>query len=98
MLAMIMVAALPPFAEDTRTLDAIMHCEEIHQYIPFGDCLQEIAKTEGGYILTTNKRQVLVLIHYLPSNCLGPRDFTLEFISSIDGVIRLDESDSSDNV
>ncbi len=75
------VAALPPFAEDAREIRAILDSPELHEYIPLSDCFEEISKTELGYLITTNNRHILVIVHNVesPQKICGPKQFTLEF-------------------
>lgn len=76
-----LIAALPPFAQDTREIRAILDSQELYEHIPFSDCFEEISKTDAGYLITTNKRHVLVIVHTVESaeRICGPRQFTLEF-------------------
>jgi hypothetical protein len=79
-------AALPPFAEDKRIIIEILKDEGLVNFIPYSDSLVSIEKYDDRYLLTTNKRAVLAIIHYEASNRIGPRNFNIEFqlISSED--------------
>jgi hypothetical protein len=72
-------AALPPFAEDKRIVIQILQDKNLPQYIPYGDVLNKIEKCEQGYIIETNKRVVLALVHYEETEKIGPRAFFIEF-------------------
>lgn len=72
-------AALPPFAQSVRELDAILNGEEIKNYVPVGDMILQITRTPPGYILITNKRIVLIDVIYCPDSGIGPVKFKLIF-------------------
>jgi|688.fasta_scaffold2056354_2 hypothetical protein len=72
-------AALPPFAEDKRIVIEILKDEKLANFIPYGDVLVRIEKYDDGYLLTTNKRAVLAIVHYESSDRIGPRNFNIEF-------------------
>lgn len=76
-------AALPPFAQNERELREILNDPKLHEFIPFSDALEEIVKTEEGYLIKTNKREVRVIIHYKESTKIGPSEFWVEFLDEI---------------
>ncbi len=72
-------AVLPPFAEAKKEIKMILESDELAKYIPYGDVFEQIIKTDEGYLITTNKREVRVLVHYSKEHKIGPSKFTLEF-------------------
>ncbi len=75
-----MFAALPPFAEAEREIKMIIKSKELHQFIPYSDAFEKITKTDEGYLITTNKREVRVVVHYSKESHIGPAEFTIEFL------------------
>jgi hypothetical protein len=80
-LAMPLCAALPPFAEAKREVKAILESEELAEFIPYSDCLEQIIKTENGYRIITNKREVEATIHYEENSNMGTKKFSIEYNS-----------------
>lgn len=79
-----LIAALPPFAQTNKELQAILNSKELYQYVTVNDCFKSIQKTENGYLIITEKERVIITIRYGRShNIMGPIPFTLEF--SLDG-------------
>ncbi|MBM3193102.1 MAG: hypothetical protein FJZ59_02570 [Chlamydiae bacterium] len=72
--------ALPPFAQTERELREILNNPKLHEFIPLSDAFEEIVKTEEGYLIKTNKREVRAIIHYKESGKIGPAEFTVEFL------------------
>jgi hypothetical protein len=73
-------ALLPPFAQAERELKEILNYPELHEFIPYSDVFEEIAKTEEGYLIKTNKREVRVIVHYKENSKIGPLEFSIEFV------------------
>jgi len=71
--------ALPPFFQGKREIESILSNQELYQYIPAGDLIQQITKTPIGYMIITNKRIVAVTVKYASSDHIGPLRFSLEF-------------------
>lgn len=72
-------AALPPFSQSKREIEAILSSQEINHYIPSEDVIQQIIKTSPGYLIITNNRIVPVSIRYVPRQQLGPARFSIRF-------------------
>ncbi len=77
-------AALPPFTESKREIEAILSNQEIYHYIPSGDIIQQIVKTPAGYLIITNNRIVPVSIRYVSRRNLGPARFAIRFHKPIE--------------
>ncbi len=71
--------ALPPFAEAKREVIAILNSPKLSEYVPYGDVFESLTKTDDGYLIITNKREVEVIIHYAKNSHIGPKQFTIEF-------------------
>lgn len=76
------VAALPPFAQSKKEIEAIFNSAEINQHIPQEETILQFTKIDNSYLVVTNTyRSILIDVHYLPSQKVGPVAFTLEFHS-----------------
>lgn len=75
-----LAAILPPLAQDLREIKTFTQDPEFYQLVGSGDSIERIEKTEGGYLVTTNHKQVLVTVTYKPvKGRLGPSPFTLSY-------------------
>lgn len=72
-------AALPPLFQGMREIKAIFDDPDTLKYLDSGDVITDIKKTETGYLITTNKKEVLVEIVYESSSVPGPVKFHLRF-------------------
>ncbi len=77
-----LVAALPPFAEAKREIQAILESDKLSEFVPYGDVFEEIVKIDGGYLIVTNKRAVQVIVHFEKNPLIGPPKINLEFVPS----------------
>lgn len=73
-------AALPPFAQTEREIRVIINSKELQQFIPYSDVFEKLTKTEEGYLITTNKREVRAVVHYSNESRVGPAEFSIEFL------------------
>jgi hypothetical protein len=74
-------AALPPFAQSAREIDAILTSEQLGNLLGMAQPIEEIKRTEGGYIVVTTGREIIVEIVYKPAKMPGPVPFELKFHS-----------------
>lgn len=81
-------AALPPLYQGIKEIQAILESAELAQKLPSGDVIEEIKRTDTGFSITTNKRELQVHVTYVKTGKIGPDDFTLRFDESIN--IRID--------
>lgn len=72
-------AAVPPFAQSVREIDAILHSEEITVLVPPTSSILQITHIPFGYLIITNMEILMVEVVYLPEECVGPRKFKLFF-------------------
>lgn len=72
-------ALLPPFAQSMVELKAILNSKELAETFGMAENIQEIKKTEHGYIIQTHSQQVEVDVKYLPASRPGPAQFDLKF-------------------
>lgn len=71
-------AALPPLAQSEREIKAILDSHETYQLLGGAEPIDQIVRTENGYLLITAHKELLVDIHYLPAK-IGPAEFELSF-------------------
>lgn len=72
------VEQLPPLFQDLKELRAILTNDNLGKLLPAGDTIMEIRRVENGYIIKTNKHQVLAKVSY-QSGGIGPIPFVIEF-------------------
>lgn len=76
-------AALPPLYHSAREIRAILDCPEIMQALPSGQLIDHIKAVNIDenlcYLISTPSKSILVKFHYIPSDKIGPGDFTMEF-------------------
>lgn len=72
-------AALPPFAQSSKEVKAILADPRLYQTLGGAHVISEIQRVEGGYVVFTAANKVLVKVNYLPSQMPGPARFELEF-------------------
>lgn len=72
-------AALPPLYESVRELQAILSDDKLGQVLSSGDLILEIKKTDAGFLIITNKHEVLARVISEPSKLMGPAQFKIVF-------------------
>lgn len=72
-------ALLPPLYEGIAEIRAILTDEKLSEVLTSGEVIQEIHKTDAGYMFYTNHHQLNVVVKKLPAQGPGPAKFELEF-------------------
>ena len=72
-------ALLPPLYESTKELQAILASPELGQKLTSGDVIEKIERTSDGFLITTNKRTLLVIVTYEATGRIGPASDKLTF-------------------
>lgn len=72
-------AALPPFYQSVKELDAILHDPGFNGQFTSADYIETIEHVADGWRLTTNKRTVLAKIVHKKSQMPGPLQFDIEW-------------------
>lgn len=72
-------AILSPINQSIKEIDAIVRSNEITQNFNQADTIQEIRKTDGGYVVTSEDKRMVVDVVYTPSQTPGPQQFKLVF-------------------
>ncbi len=74
-------AALPPLAQSTRELQALLADSHLQDWLGSGELIQDIIRTENGYLVMTRNYAMRVDIQYTPTEQkrVGPAQFQLQF-------------------
>jgi hypothetical protein len=72
-------AALPPFYQSLREMEAVLTDPRLHELLGSAEMIQQVSKTDEGYLVLTQNYLVRVDLRYLPAKMLGPAHFELEF-------------------
>lgn len=74
---------LPPLYEGIRELKEILNDQRLTTLLQSGDVIEEIKKTDVGYLIITNKQQLAVDVAYQPVSHPGPSQYKLIFHTPI---------------
>lgn len=81
-------AVLPPLAQSSKEIKAILNDSQLYKDLGSGQVIQEIVRTEDGYVVRTQDYKLDVDVEYQPQSRPGPAQFTLHFHEP---VARVDE-------
>lgn len=76
-------AILAPLHESIVEIETILKDQRFAKSFKPSESIQEIMKTENGYLIVTDNYQMDVELTYLPSNRPGPQKFELNFRSPV---------------
>lgn len=74
-------ALLPPLYQSTAEIKAILSDEKLSEVLQSGDLIMDIKRTESGYLIITNHREVEAQIVYKKSHSIGPAKFDVVYKS-----------------
>jgi len=79
-----LLAALPPLAQSSKEIQAILSSPEIANYLECAERIESIKRTDEGYVIETNYQKLEVHIHYVEAENMvpGPQQYEIEFITS----------------
>ena len=77
--AMGVFGLLPPLAQSTREIQAILSDSRTYEYLGGGQIIQNVTKTRSGYVVMTQDYLMRVDIGYLQSQTIGPAVFECHF-------------------
>lgn len=77
-------AALPPLAQNFAELKAMLADEQFYKLLNGAQSIEDIRKTDHGYLVHTLKGDYFVEVIYKPSQRVGPIQFDLRF-SKVNG-------------
>jgi hypothetical protein len=72
-------AALPPLAQSSREIQAVLSDSQLQTLLGSAEGVQEIIRTEGGYVVMTQNYLLRVDVEYLSASRPGPVPFRLHF-------------------
>lgn len=78
--------ALPPLAQSTRELKALLADTRLHEFLGSAEQIKEIIRTEKGYLILTQSYAMRIDITYggRDSKIIGPIQFEFDFHEPID--------------
>jgi hypothetical protein len=80
-----LLLALPPLAQSTREIQAILSDKRTYESLGSAEQIQEVRKTETGYLITTRNYELQIDLHYQRGTKLaGPVPFELEYFPKFD--------------
>lgn len=79
-----LTAALPPFYQSTKEIQALLADPEFHELLGSAEAIRGIVRTESGYAVTTRTRTVLVDVRYHALGHPGPVPFSFHFNEPIE--------------
>jgi hypothetical protein len=72
-------AVLPPLYQSLGEIEMILRSPELSKYLTSADIIENIQRTENGYLVQGSKHQVAVRVIALPAKMPGPTQFRLEW-------------------
>ncbi len=87
LLASTSFAALPPLAQSTRELQAVLSDNQFYQNLGGAELIKEIIRTEKGFLVLTQNYVMRVDVKYGSrgdQKMVGPVSFELEFHAPVD--------------
>jgi hypothetical protein len=83
-------AALPPFYQSLNEYRALLNSPELAKKLGSVESIQEIQRTDSGFIITTTKHTMDVDIIFDPQNHPGPAQFHFFFHDLDNGIEKVD--------
>lgn len=74
-------AILPPGAQSIDELKTIINDRELGKQLGYAEPIEQIVKTNGGYMILTPSKQLQVNVIYIqsPTKRIGPAEFEINF-------------------
>jgi hypothetical protein len=77
-------ALLPPAAQSIDELRVIINDNELGQRLGYAEPIEQIVKTESGYLILTPSKQLEVSVLYIPNKKkIGPAQFNIKFQNAV---------------
>jgi hypothetical protein len=70
---------LPPLYESLAEFKSLINDERLPQSLDSGELILDVKKRDGSFIVTTNKRAIVITVVHEKSNVIGPAKFHLQF-------------------
>lgn len=72
-------ALLPPLWEGVSEIKAILTDEHLKDYLDSAEIIEQITKVSNGYLIKTNRSELLAEVKTLPQERPGPAKFEIQF-------------------
>ncbi|MGK5595387.1 MAG: hypothetical protein ACSNEK_08525 [Parachlamydiaceae bacterium] len=72
--------ALPPLWESVSQIEAILESSDLKNVFNSGEVIESIARTEDGFLVVTNHREVRAIVKAKPQAMPGPAVYEVTFI------------------
>jgi len=73
-------AALPPFYQSAKELKDLLSDQRLAEKLGSGQLIQDIIRTENGYLIVTPRKRLDVEVHYYPPKYgVGPSQYEFYF-------------------
>ena len=72
-------ALLSPLDQSITEIERILKDPHLKRYIQTSERIDKILRREKGYLILTDRHQLIVEVIYNPENLIGPKGFTLVF-------------------
>lgn len=80
-------ALLPPLYQSTAEIKAILSDEKLGNVLQSGDLIMDIRRTDNGYLIVTNHREVEAQIVYRQGEkSIGPAKFDVVYKAAVPSV------------
>jgi hypothetical protein len=76
-------SSLPPLWQNVAEINAMINDKELANHLTSGDVIQDIKKTDDGWIIVTNHNHLPVHIVYATMSQPGPARFNVVFDTPI---------------
>lgn len=74
-----LLAILPPLWEGVSEIKAILSDEHLKDYLDSAEIIGQITKVSNGYLIKTNRSELLAEVKTLPQERPGPAKFEILF-------------------
>ncbi len=78
-IASTMFAVLPPLAQSTKEMRAILNDSQLYQMLGSSQNIQEMSRTDFGWVVKTQDLALEIDVIYTPQKQPGPAQFELRF-------------------
>ena len=80
----VLFAALPPLAQSTKEMRAILNDSQLYQALGSAQNIEEMSRIDNGWVVKTQEYALQVDVVYLEQKRAGPVQFELRFHQPMD--------------
>ena len=70
-------AVLPPLYQGINELKDLLNEPKLGELLQSGEVIEEIKKVDNGYLIITNKHELLAEVVYQTNRRVGPAEYTI---------------------